>query len=329
MLALGLSAEVALADDPANRSTELFREGRELLAQGRFREACEKFDASLALRRAPGTLLNIGSCRAAQGDLVGAMDAFSAAVSLAQQEPPSDARQAQIEAGRRQLDDLRARVAHVMVIAPEGAEVRLTLDGEPLTRPGQWQAVNPGSHQLEATAPNAERFEQTLSLTEGESRRIEIPALAPVASAPAASAPAPVAEKGPSAPAPLFDGAMAAREPFARKPDEAREVPTVTWVLIASGSAAIVAGAGTGWMTAKLTQDLEDDCYDKGCPPDHRPLGTARALATVTDVLVVAGIASIGTGIAFWLLDDGEPASTQLDAHCAGDGCRVGLRGAF
>jgi hypothetical protein len=330
-LALAVAASPALALDapaastPPDRSAELFREGRQLLAEGRLREACEKFDQSLELRRSPGTLLNVGSCRAAMGDLIGAVDAFGSAVVLAEREPPSAKVQAQIEAGRRELDAVRARVAHLTLQSPPGEAVEVVLDGKVVNDLGVSRPMNPGLHRIEASGSGTRRFELDLVLKEGEVKQITIPPLQDAAEPTAAAA---ALSATPVVTAPPAHGDPAAVEADAASPSP--PVPTMTWVLLGTGGALLLGSAVTGLLALDRKSDLEDECPNDVCPEDYEPLKEANTLATTTDVLLGVGLASAGAGVAFWLFADGEEPDAKLSADCASARrCGVRLRGRF
>jgi hypothetical protein len=311
-------AQQANGDSAADRSGELFREGRQLLADGRVREACDKFEQSLELRRSPGTLLNIGSCRAAIGDVVGAIDAFAGAVAMAEREPPSDKAQAQIEAGRRELDRVRGRAAHLTVSPPAGEAVRVTLDGVLVERLGVSRPMNPGLHRIEATASSGRRYELDIALKEGEVRLFTIPSLAE----PAAAPPPPVAARPEPEP-----------EPTPAQPDHAepsRPVPHVTWILLGTGGALLAGGAVTGVLTLSRKSELDDRCPGEVCPRNDPELSEARTLATVTDILLGVGAAGVLTGVGFWLFADTSEPSAELGVACSGASrCGVQLDARF
>jgi tetratricopeptide (TPR) repeat protein len=93
MKALGLVvvlAGVARADG----ASDLFSEGRALLAQGKAAEACGKFEEALKLEPgAPGVLLNLGLCNAQQHKLATALRWFRKAASSGQSEVETAASQ--------------------------------------------------------------------------------------------------------------------------------------------------------------------------------------------------------------------------------------------
>src|SRR5689334_8379417 len=110
-------ASAAPRGSDVTASVELFREGRTLLAEGRAEEACAKFRESLSLRRSPGTLLNVGNCLEASGDLTGAFSIFEETLSLARAEPDPQKSGVWSSAARAELDALGPRIPR-LVVAP-------------------------------------------------------------------------------------------------------------------------------------------------------------------------------------------------------------------
>ena len=80
---LGVSSR-AEAQPTAAIAEQLFRDGRALIGQGKFDEACEKFAASQRLAPAIGTLLNLAVCREKQGRDATAWSLYADAEAQAQ-----------------------------------------------------------------------------------------------------------------------------------------------------------------------------------------------------------------------------------------------------
>lgn len=69
--------------DELARAETLFAEGRSLMQQGKYAEACERFALSMQLDAAVGTLLNLASCMERTGDTKRACIHFAQARDLA------------------------------------------------------------------------------------------------------------------------------------------------------------------------------------------------------------------------------------------------------
>jgi hypothetical protein len=175
----------------------LFREGRALVVDGRFVEACPKLEESQRLEPRLGTQLNIAFCHEQLGKLATAWSGFQAAVTQARRE--GDVAREQFASARG--DALAPRVPKLEVrgaVGPDGDPSTILLDGAALA-PSAWgQALplDPGSHVLVATHGGEEYWRTTVVLRESEHANVTIPA-APARAALGASSP----EPPPAAPA--------------------------------------------------------------------------------------------------------------------------------
>jgi len=158
-------------------AARLFREGRALVVDGRFIEACPKLEESQRLEPRLGTQLNIAFCHEQLGQLATAWNDFQAAVTQARRE--GDVAREQFATARG--DALAPRVPKLEVrgaVGPDGDPSTILLDGEPLA-PSAWgQAlpVDPGSHALVATHGGQEYWRTTVVLRESEHANVTIPA---------------------------------------------------------------------------------------------------------------------------------------------------------
>lgn len=129
---------------------ELFREGRTLLEQRRFTEACAKLDASEKLEPAVGTMFSLGECYEAQSRLASAWFAYRGAAALAAGR--SDERRA---LAQKQADAIEPQLAHVTIrFADPTSRAGISLDGDPIVHDalGTPLPVDPGSHRVESGA---------------------------------------------------------------------------------------------------------------------------------------------------------------------------------
>jgi len=169
----------------------LFDEARALMSEGRFVEACPKFAESMRLQPGGGTLLNLGICHEREGKSATAWGELKAAVAMARRDGRSDREQLALErlaVVERSLSYITIRVAPDarvpgLVVALDGA-----VFGEPSW--GSARPIDPGEHELTATAPGMERFVTRFRIDpSGHRASIDVPRLAPAAPAPAPERP--------------------------------------------------------------------------------------------------------------------------------------------
>src|SRR5438132_715593 len=89
VLALAPRARAETASNQA-AAEALFNDGRRLVGEGKFAEACPKFAESQRLDPAPGTLLNLGGCYEKNGQTASAWATFKLAASIAKQRGRAD-----------------------------------------------------------------------------------------------------------------------------------------------------------------------------------------------------------------------------------------------
>lgn len=160
-----------------SHAARLFREGRALLVEGRFAEACARLQQSQALEPRLGTQLNVGFCLERLGKLRAAWQSFQAAASVARRQ--GDAERERF--ARSRVEALAPRVPRlgVRVAASPGAEPpAIWLDGALLSVTGERdeQALEPGEHVLVARTGDEEYWRTTVTLRESERTAITVPA---------------------------------------------------------------------------------------------------------------------------------------------------------
>ena len=153
-IALALAmATPARADDPA-AAEALFQEGRRLVADGNYAEACPKFEESLHHDRAVGTLWHLARCLEETGAIASAWARYREAAAEARK-TDEDARE---RAALHRAKALEPRLPRLTIDVP----VEHRVDGLTVTRdgtaigPGVWGTplpVDPGTHVIEAAAP--------------------------------------------------------------------------------------------------------------------------------------------------------------------------------
>jgi hypothetical protein len=149
---LEAASSSAQTSSHALAAEQLFRDGRDLIAKHRYKEACDKLGASQRIDPAVGTLVSLGECFSGLGRTASAWLAYRSAIALATErnDPRKAAAEERVAAIEPQISNL---VIHVNADAREGAQI--TIDGESFGRDvlGTPMPIDPGPHSIVATAP--------------------------------------------------------------------------------------------------------------------------------------------------------------------------------
>ena len=171
-LALSAASLIALGGAPAAAQSnpaiaeQMFREGQQLLRQGRFAEACDKLAASQRLDPATGTLMNLAYCHELEGKTASAWSEYADVVAQsARAAEPQRERFAREHAAALEPTLSKMRVE----VRPEAARLEVRLDGTPMppASVGPEVPVDPGEHTLEASAPGKKAWRQSLRVDAG------------------------------------------------------------------------------------------------------------------------------------------------------------------
>jgi tetratricopeptide (TPR) repeat protein len=298
MLALGLInlSRSSWAQPDPTEAELLFREGRQLLKDGQLEQACTKLAESQRLDPSSGTLMNLGHCHQEQGKYASAHAEFSAAASLAAAQGRAE-REAE---ARARADALLPRLSYLVlrIIDPvpqlEIARNGTRLEPSALDHP---IAVDRGTHEIRATAPEHTEWSLTLTVTQPGRHVIDIPQLA-LRGAPASP------KASPSAPqASRADRSSRSLESRNIDSDQAEgRLPASFWV--ATGSTVLAAGVGTaaGVMSLLSYNEAKDLCEPpyNACPPAAMTSReNAGTQATIANVAV--GTAVVAAGVSVYL----------------------------
>lgn len=250
----------------------LFDEGRVLMGQGNYAEACPRFARSQMLDPGAGTVLNLALCHEGEGKLATAWTEFNEALSQAKR----DHREDREKLAREHVDALGPRVPRVNLHVEEtSAELELRIDDVRLDR-GAWDApipIDPGDHVITASAVGKRTWTGGARLAIGETADVVVPALADAA---------PRKDSGTS--------------PTASETSEGHG--TLGWVLIGSGAAAAAVGAYLGVRALGAKSDSDDLCPTSTCnDPEAVTLSKdAVTLGWGANVSIGVGLVAIAIG---------------------------------
>jgi hypothetical protein len=317
-LLITLLASGAAAQSDATAET-LFLDGKKLLADKRYAEACPKFAESARIAPSSGVELALGLCYEAEGKLASAWGAFSAAIPLARRDARHD----------------REKVAqtHVKALEPNISRVTFSVDKATAALPGvelredgvvlnsaAWTdvPVDPGEHHVEVQAPGYVTYTTSFTISHDATQQaVTIPALTEV--------PAPVAAPLPVV-APAPSQASHGGSPW-------RTVGAVTGGV---GLAAVIGGSILGVMALGDVNSAQKSCPASSCNNSSAvsQSNTGGTLADASTGLFIAGGALVTAGVlAFILGGPGHSAASGTASTSHGQPViapgYVGWRGSF
>src|SRR5260370_18290385 len=171
----------------------LFESGRQLVAEGKYADACPKFADSQRLDASTATLLNLASCWEKLGRTATAWATYREAQSAAH----AAGRKDYMATAERHANALAPKLARLTIHVPQPVEgIQIERDGVVVDR-AEWGLALPvasGAHVIAATAPGRQAWASAIHIAQdGAAPAVRVPALdpLPVESSPAASAPAP------------------------------------------------------------------------------------------------------------------------------------------
>lgn len=339
-LALFAASGVARAEerDPA-AAQALFDEAKKLSAAGKYPEACAKLAESNRLDPGIGTQFHLADCQEKSGKIASAWANFLEVASQARAQGQGDRERAAL----KRSGQLEARLPKLRIDVPEanrvpGLEIRR--DGA-LVGSAQWGSpvpVDPGEHELVATAPGKRTLSQKVRAEVGKTNTLVLPPLeAEPASATQAAAPpqAFVTAEAVASPAEASPPSSDSSPPHDSGAEGAGPNPLI-FGLAGLG----VVGLGVGTVFGLMASSTYDDSKAE-CQPDNPNLCSqngvelrddARSQGNIATVaFVVGGAALAGAGI--WLLVDSGSSEKSM-ALAAGvrttpGGATLLVRGGF
>ncbi|HVJ14698.1 MAG TPA: tetratricopeptide repeat protein [Polyangiaceae bacterium] len=280
----------------------MFADAKVLMEQGKFDQACPKFDDSFRAYPGTGALFNAAGCYEAAGKTATAWARYGEALAAARRDGSAE-RVTFAEERRAALAPKLARVTLQIsdgVRATPGLEVKIEGRAVPPGAFGLALPVDPGRVIVEVHAPQRVPFRSETSIAEGGSAVVEIASLELAA---AGEQPVPP----PSAPVPVAPAAAPDAPP--ETGDDGRVQRTVGYALGGVG----VVGLGLGIVFNVMGRSTAEEA-DENCLPDsaagscdvlsvdefedrQSKLDAAKANTIVSYVGLGVGAAALGAGI--------------------------------
>jgi hypothetical protein len=180
MVTVGAASPSASADtNDVVMAEVLFRDGKELLAQGDTQHACPKLTESYRLDAASGTLLALALCHEREGKLASAWAEYGDVASRSKVEGRPD----RASAAHAKALEIEPKLSSLTLVLADNSstrsvEVRRNGAIVPMAWFGTAVPVDGGSVTVEATGPKKRTWKLTFSMAgSGDRRTVTIPAL--------------------------------------------------------------------------------------------------------------------------------------------------------
>jgi hypothetical protein len=299
LLALGTNAAIAQVNPAAEQS---FRDGKRLMGERRFAEACDAFATSQRLEPNIATLMSLADCRQKNGQLATAWALFLEAEQTTRSVP--DLQDLHATADARSIE-LESRLSYITINVPDESRLKdlvVFRDGEPVD-PGLWNRAVPvdgGTHRIEAKAPGHEPWlTEVVIATERARQAVEVPRFKDL--------PAMVRPPAQPQPEPSSPSRVSPLQPPFRSDQRSRITPRRK---AAIGLGLVGVGAiGGGLFAWKLAARSNDDAYAL-CPPTNCDEIDARIATKLNDqaqeralignIMFGAGVAAAIAGGYLW-----------------------------
>jgi len=272
----------------------LFEDGKRLMQQGKFEEACPKLVESQRLDPGGGTLLAIGLCHEGQGKTATAWADFNIALGRGRKDGRAEPGQTANE-NTKALEGKLVRVRLVVEKKVDGLEVKR--DGA-LVGEAQWGTplpVDPGDHAFEASAPNKEKWAQTVPVRgDGQTVDVKIPALVDMPLT-AVIPPSPPHKKDETPPPPKKKDAG---------DEESDGSSQRLWggIVGGIGLVGVVVGSAFGLSARGQWNDAVDLCKQTPCtnPEGIKAGKDAGSAADASTVFFIVGGVALAAGAVLW-----------------------------
>jgi len=295
---VGAWSPVAGATSAEDRAVAdaLFRDAKGLMNKKEYAEACRKLEESQRLDPRDGTLLNLAVCHEKEGKLATAWMEFQEALAAARAAKRWD----RINLASRMVKELQDKVPHLTIEVSPGADTEgfaLSRNGANIAAPawGTPVPVDPGDHELEASAPGMVGWKSTVTLDVGEDKTVVVPVLEAIPPPPPEPEPEPEPEP-----------VVVEEKGFSRR----------TTAYVVGGAGLLALGVGSFYGLRAISRSGESDDHCRGTLCDQKGLDLndeASSAATISNVAIGLGLVGVGVGTYLLLTDPKDEAVPPKD----------------
>ena len=315
----------AFAQSVQEQAEALFRQGKALMGQQKFAEACAAFESSHKLEPDISTLINHANCREKNAELATAWRLFADAERQTHGKPDGTSKQLNAVAAAR-AGKLKARLSMLSInVAPESrlADLEVLRDADRVA-PDVWNQPVPidgGTYKITARTPGHAEWSTTVVVKpEGDVQVVAIPKLDPLTAAepkqddrpPAPTDTTPTTDpptntmptSAVTAPMPIEQGAPRPMNPPKGEGSAKRSLA----LPIVMGSAALVLG-GSAFAFSRWGDSTYNDAEREPDDAKQEALWrSANKRRYAAEGLAVGAVGCVGTAIYLYIRGGSEPA---------------------
>jgi hypothetical protein len=288
-----VSTARAQAGDDKAAAEALFDEGRKLMADQQFAQACSKFEASQRLDPGVGTMLNLADCYEKAGRSASAWAEFRETISAAHKAGSAERERI----ARQRAQQLEPKLSYLTIVPWQGQEVSVSRDGVAIDQGmlGTAIPIDPGTHVIAASAAGKRSWSTDVVVGDHADRvSVSVPILPD--EAPAA---APLVAAGELQPPPPPAASKAPAD--AASPGSTQRIVGV--VAAGVGVVGVVVGSVFGLKAASTWSDAKKHCdpYPSNCGESGQKLSKdAQTSGTISTIAFIVGGVGLVSGAVLW-----------------------------
>jgi serine/threonine-protein kinase len=316
LLARCAPAQAQTAQDKAAADV-LFRDGKRLMQDGKYAEACPKFAESVRLDAGIGAMLWLADCYERNGQTASAWAEFREAEQVARS--AKDKRESVAHGRAEKLTPLLSKMTIVVPPDADTAGLEVRRDGTEIKKPlwGTPVPVDPGQHTIAASAPSKKAWETRVQVPaeKGAAVSVKVPPLDPDDGSATGGSPTPSSDK-----------------PGGARSNDGSTQRIAGLAVAGAGVVALAIGTMFG-LNAK--SKLDDSNSDNHCRDGNHcdAVGVqlrsdSKDAALVSTIAFGVGIAAVGGGAALYFLAP-KPAGTKPSVTVTPTVGGVSVRGTF
>jgi hypothetical protein len=287
----GLGEGTAWAQDAASQdiaqARQLGGQAQAAYDAGNYAESEKLWNAAAKLyAQAPTLTLGLARTQAKLGKVVAAQESYNKIIREWGNNPsPPPAFKDALEAAKAEVGAVSSKVASVLVVVDGPASPTVMIDGQtvPAAALGLKRPVDPGTHQVKASADGYKPAETSFTVHDGGSAEAKLKM-----------------EKLPEgAITPGLAGGSTTTEPGADTGKGGSSNKTLALVAFGVGGAGLVVGSITGILALGKHGDLKDKCPNGTCPASEQSnVDSYQTMGTLSTVgFIVAGVGGVAGAI--------------------------------